>query len=183
MDSHGGTNISHKCTKSIPDTFSYAGDRILQIVKDFCPTYNAYRSFPTSVFYRSNYDMKRTSSLEGRTNAKNAPKGAKSTIMILVMITVFTMLKMPICVDVIFAQYIPGDPTNAWYRWPLRVLARTLTFANSAVNFLIYLASGKQFRNHLARMFSRLSGGIRRRMGGTAQSSTGKSNQTAATTD
>ena len=85
----------------------------------------------------------------------------KCTRMVLVMITAYTLLKLPSCFN--FGQYSVSHST-AYFTY-LHGAARLMSFTNSAINFLIYFASGKQFRTRFWQTFSCLSRAGKRRMG------------------
>ena len=77
-------------------------------------------------------------------------KNDRSTRMIVAVVTAFVVLKLPMTVSVLLAVWkvMPPHITIIY-----RPLARDLTIINSAVNFIIYFAAGKEFRRHLRKTF------------------------------
>ena len=105
--------------------------------------------------------MSMSSSSEQAADATKGRNGDKNTRMIIVMITAFLLLRVPICIMGVL--YIV--PVHSY---------RTLIFfikTNAAIRLPIYLASGKQFRRNFWRAFpcSSRRGIKRMRIGRTGQ--------------
>ena len=101
-----------------------------------------------------------SSSIEQSSEAENACKRDKSIKMIIVMIIAFILLKLPKRVN--FRSYYTSESTIIFKY--LNDASRSMSISNSAVNFLIYFASGKQFRHNFWRAFPCLSIRGKRRM-------------------
>ena len=83
-------------------------------------------------------------------NGKGLSKNDRSTRMIVAVVATFVALKLPMTLSVLLgvANVLPSRPELIF-----TFLSRDLTIVNSAVNFLIYFAAGREFRRHLRKTF------------------------------
>ena len=85
-------------------------------------------------------------------NPTVTPAGDKSSKMIVVMITAFLLLGLPICIVNLYS------PSQHFHRRLIRY-TYVLTVTNTAIKFPMYLAYGKQFRRNFWRACPCLSRG------------------------
>ena len=111
-----------------------------------------------SLFFRSKKSLTALSS-QRSLETKKVTTGDKCLKMIIVMITVFILLKLPKRLDL--KSYYRGGYTIIFKH--LSQVTRSMSISNSAVNFLIYFASGKQFRDKFWQAFPCLSRGGERK--------------------
>lgn len=99
----------------------------------------------------------------------------KSTVLMLICISVaFVLLTSPIQVSWILDQAFPDnyvssvEAANHRLRWAVNIF---LAYLNNAINFLLYLISGREFRRELVQWFKELLSCCRRKASDSSQRS------------